>query len=77
MAINVVLQFPCREFCRSLVSEQSLKGTNDYPAASARTHLPRQVRLLLMVLASLNRSPTDNVLFILSDPARSTSVNVD
>lgn len=73
VAIMYVLEFPLNESLRKNVSFESRKGTWCRCLSLLRLFMtmPKVVRDLLMLLASLSRYPTHAVDFCLSEPARS------
>ena len=80
VATRQVLALPPQQSLRRNVSFESRKGTwRSRPcsrSAKAPTTCPKVRRLPLIMLASFNRSPSALVDFCLSDPARSTRVNL-
>ena len=78
VAIRNVFEFPPRESLSKLVSFESRYGIWDLALSQARAlmTIPSEVRDLLMLPASFNRSPEAAVIFCLSDPARSTKCSL-
>jgi hypothetical protein len=60
------------------VSFESRYGMKEpFPSTKEDITFPRAVRERLILVASKNRSPVDPVLLCLSDPARSTKLNLE
>ena len=78
LAINRVLHLPPMESFNTCVSLLCLKGTcSRLLSPNAITACSRNVRDLLIYMASTWVSPTESVLLSLSDPARSTKLSLD
>lgn len=72
-----VLELPLRESLRSIVSDDSRNGAIVFLFLRANMHLPRVVRLWLIFLASSALRFVAPLLWIRSEPARSTNRNLD
>ena len=79
VAIMTVLAFPPKLSCKSLVNLESLYGIWDpfLPSTNDDITFPNAVKDKLILVASTNLSPIDPVLFCLSDPAKSTKLNLE
>ena len=78
VASMIVFAFPPKLSWSSRVSFESLYGTNvPFPLTNVVITLPKAVKERLIFVASMKRSPVEPVLLSLSEPAKSTRLNLE
>lgn len=77
VTMTLVIEFPDKDYCRTLVSLESRKGTCSCPRLRAYIVFPRQDKDKLIFIAYYKPSPKTLVFDTFSLPAKSTRFNFD